>query len=330
MIPEHCLGDSPESPCGRNREGPLCGVCIENYRSSITTGPCEECPEDSGSSWLFSILIMAVMSLGVIFVYYLVLKSGQGFERRMKGAEGTKKLTFRNLAVVNGELYDTEYGKVKSNPDFLYKMKIMVSFFQIGNVIAFQGELTWPSYYQSFIAVFKIFNFDFVPWQSLGCATRFDYYGRAVIVGCIPIVVMVLIVCFFFLPMYCMDRKDMSDSAKFRDARKVSRRKFWKITLFTAFLLYPHVSNMVLGVYNCIEVEKTYYLTQDLNLLCLDDRWKVYAAICSVFSLMYPVGIPLFYLNQFKKYRSRMREPGVFLQLGFLYGAYSDHAWCLT
>ena len=53
----------------------------------------------------------------------------------------------------------------------------------------------------------------------------------------IPMGILVLLWLFFLLPMYYFDRRDMRDQVSYRSARNRSRRKFWKLVLFTIFLM---------------------------------------------------------------------------------------------
>ena len=66
-----------------------------------------------------------------------------------------------------------------------------------------------------------------------------------------PLAMLVCIFFFFLLPMYYCDRRDMSDSEHYRLARKRTRRKFWKLVLFTVFLGYPGVSAICLSLFQC-------------------------------------------------------------------------------
>lgn len=42
---------------------------------------------------------------------------------------------------------------------------------------------------------------------------------------------------------------------------------------------------------------------------------------------MYPIGVPLFFFHVLYRYRYRRDEPGVRLQVGFLYEAYESSSW---
>ncbi len=98
-----------------------------------------------------------------------------------------------------------------------------------------------------------------------------DYYGKFFIVTCTPIFLMLCLLLFYLLPQYVMDSRDMSDSQAGRQRRKRRRRVFWKLTIFSFFLIYPFVSTTVLSMFVCREVNGVSYLKvrPPLPLLCL-------------------------------------------------------------
>ena len=110
-------------------------------------------------------------------------------------------------------------------------------------------------------------------------------------------------------------------------ARKRSRRKFWRMLLFSLFLIYPGVSSVVLRLFVCTKIQDTYYLRADFRLECYTTEWSYYAITGIFFIAMYPIGIPLFFMYMMKRYRYRLHEDGVKAELGFLYDAYDHEVW---
>jgi hypothetical protein len=87
-------------------------------------------------------------------------------------------------------------------PNVTYKMKILITFFQIIVGLSFRPEYPYPTYFRSFISAFAFITFDFVPWQSLvlrascgrfaahfvgtcacdqGCLTPIDFYIKILV-----------------------------------------------------------------------------------------------------------------------------------------------------
>jgi len=71
--------------------------------------------------------------------------------------------------------------------------------------------VSWPSAFTDFIEAFAVFNFDFIPWQTLGCAAAFDYFTKAVIVGLIPIIVVVVLMIFFAINTVISDQSTLQN-----------------------------------------------------------------------------------------------------------------------
>jgi len=212
-------------------------------------------------------------------------------------------------------------------PNVTYKLKILINFLQIGTGLAFVVDIPWPSGFKSFMTLFAFVNLDFVPWQSLGCATKFTYFTKYQIAISIPVGVMLLLFFLFLLPMYVMDATDMSDDESKRSYRKRARRKFWKLALFTLFLIYPNECSTVLDFFVCKKIGGPNFLLSDFKVQCYDTEWvkNVPYAIAAI--VVYPVGVPLGFLYFLRRYRKRLHEPGVRIQLGFLYEAYATTVW---
>lgn len=212
-------------------------------------------------------------------------------------------------------------------PNFMYKVKILIGFFQIASYLPSQGDIEWPRAFQDFISAFSLFNFDFIPWQSLGCAANLNYFNKTVIVGFVPICAALVLVVFFAIGVFMSDTTSLENQMEKGQRHSGYWRQFVRLLLFTVFLLYPLVSKSAIGVFNCITVEGVDYLVADFNLHCYDSTWTTFAFIDGLFILLYPVGIPVAYFVILRQNLPQMREPETILKLGFLYEAYTSHAW---
>jgi len=82
-----------------------------------------------------------------------------------------------------------------------------------------------------------------------------------------------------------------------------------------------------LNMYVCKTVEGVSYLKSDFTRQCYDATWKKYLGWNVVMILLYPIGVPLWFFYLLWRYRKRFQEPGVLLELGFLYDGYDKHVW---
>ena len=218
-------------------------------------------------------------------------------------------------------------GKVRSSPSITYKLKILVGFFQIAVNLAFAVDVPWPSHYRRFIQIFSFFSLDFIPWQSMECVTSLDYYTKLLIVTLTPIAILGLIVIFFLLPMYVINKRDMNDDEARRLSNDRRRRQFWKLTLFTIFLIWPNVCATILGLFVCKDVNGTSYVLTDMEVECYDSRWWNFLPPALVMIIVYPVGVPLLFFYFLYSSREKFSLSETKLQLGFLYEAYTTQAW---
>jgi hypothetical protein len=77
----------------------------------------------------------------------------------------------------------------------------------------------------------------------------------------------------------------------------------------------------------CRDISGVPYLLGDFTLRCYDSSWYTWEGFAISMVMVYPVGVPCFFLALLLRYRTRLSEVGVRVQLGFLYAGYSDAAW---
>eukprot|EP01006_Ploeotia_vitrea_P035745 TRINITY_DN65931_c10_g3_i2.p1 TRINITY_DN65931_c10_g3~~TRINITY_DN65931_c10_g3_i2.p1 ORF type:complete len:506 (+),score=273.25 TRINITY_DN65931_c10_g3_i2:97-1614(+) len=170
-------------------------------------------------------------------------------------------------------------------------------------------------------------NFDFFQWSSVDCVVTTNFYDKYIITVVTPLLLFVIVLLVFLVPLYVKHIWRQDDFELKRAARMRSTRKFWKLVLFTMFLIYPGVSSIIFRLYLCREVNGTEYLLSDFSIQCGSDEWLRYAYFNLVAILLYPIGIPAFFYFMLQRNRKQLHLPGVRVQLGFLYEAYSPQLW---
>jgi len=214
----------------------------------------------------------------------------------------------------------------RSNTSLMFNLKILLGFFQVGYQLQYL-DIPWPSYFLSFIAVFDFLSLGLVPWTSVKCAVTLTIFDQIVVTTIVPLLVLLALVLVYIVPLLVFDRLDMADSFVRRQERQEKRAKFWKLVLFTLFLLFPAVSSSVLSFFACREVDGSYYLVADFRVQCYAAEWNRYLGYVIVMVLVYPVGIPLTLLAVLLKYRKRLSDRWVAIAIGFLYQAYDENHW---
>jgi len=330
------LADANGSPCSGHRTGPICAVCEEGYSSPSGTGDCQPCP-DRTTSYATSITILVIFLVLILVMYWIVLRTDRTL--MLEAKELQKKRRENEWAwfeddYMNEEIQkklfekDATLGAVpRAKPNFTYKLKILLGFFQITTNLAFALDIPWPTAYQQFITQFTMLNFDFIQWSSVGCVVSTHFYTKFLAITMAPLAILVLVFLFYWVPRYIRSVQTEQDYELRRGAEQRSRRQFWKLFLFTLFLIYPGVSSTVLRLFVCRDINGVNYLLADFTVECGTSEWRTYALIDIFFIALYPIGIPFFFWVMIYSNRTKLRFPDVRVQLGFLYEAYTAQMW---
>lgn len=75
------------------------------------------------------------------------------------------------------------------------------------------------------------------------------------------------------------------DLAEYYMAQKRSRRKFWKLVLFTIFLMYSGVSSTVLRYFICRNIGGVEFLVQDFTITCTSSSYIRFLPVAIVMVL---------------------------------------------
>ena len=220
----------------------------------------------------------------------------------------------------------TIYGPPVPPPDFTYKLKIFMSFLQISTNITSGLELQWPTTYTNWMLFFDVFNFDFILSSaiSVDCIGGYNYYSKYIMIVITPLGILVGILVLYLLPKYLECACFRHQSAQ---ARARSKMVFWRLFLYSLFMIYPAVSSNVLRLYVCTDIDGTSWLLTDLRVQCYTSQWKTYAFASLSLVLLYPIGIPTFFFALLRMNRSQLSEDRLKVQLGFLYAGYRSETW---
>jgi len=331
----HCPGvAATDSLCAANRGGPLCAQCLEGYSETVG-GICQNC---SGSvSVVFFVIIVVIVASILIGMYVVILRSGSEMMEAAAREDASKQERVRRSTIGEksdafgaddvGLDYDTNrygdhiswHGPPSPRPNFTYKMKIALSFIQIVTNVAIGLETPWPATFKTFIGWFNPANLDFVQLSAVKCVVTSTYYTKLWTFCIIPVLLITGVILFVLIPGYIANSGSTPEG---RTARKIVRKKTWKLVLFTLFLVYPSVSSFVLRLYVCKYVDGVAYLVADFAITCYDSTYNFHARLDIITVILYPVGIPLFIYAMINRYKNRLDEVGIRAELGFLYDAY--------
>ena len=207
-----------------------------------------------------------------------------------------------------------------------YKLKIMLSFLQIATNLSSGLDIQWPTLYKSFLLNFDIINFTSILGNvtSSECIGAVTYYRELVVMMLAPLIAFAACVVLYLLPSHfdllCFRHQTLQSKTR-------TRMKFWKLFLYTLFLIYPSLSSTVLREFVCISIDSTDWLLTNLRVQCYTSDWYFYSYVALPFIVLYPIGIPLFFFVLLHSNRRHLHERRVQAQLGFLYASYQRQLW---
>lgn len=337
QLVDHCTGGFSAS-CGGNREGVLCNKCKPGYE--VIASQCRKCGSASASIAVF-VVLATMLVLIVIGMFYVVLKMDKNQLHDLKRRTMHEKFSMDMKELVDDEASMSRHigeeptimGAPPPSPNFVYKLKIILGFFQISVALALTLDLPLPSLFKSFISFFNVANFDIVQWTRFGCVLPITFLEKHLVVAVFPVALILGIFLLYLFPKslsYLIRKcyvRDLYSEANLRSSYQRSIQKFTKMVLFIIFLIYPTVSSIILKLFSCRTVEGVPYLSADFRIRCDSEEWKARAKLNILFTIMFPVAIPLFFAIILFYNRRRLHYPETLIKLGFLYAAYFDDVW---
>lgn len=336
QLVDHCVGGLT-GQCGGNRDGVLCNKCREGYE--VVGAVCRKCGSASTSIVVFSLMVCLVFVI-IVFMFYVVLKMDKHQLHQLKyrselekaSADLSEEIVVYGTRRLSLQNFSTD-GTPTPAPNFVYKLKIILGFFQICVAMAFSLDIPWPDLFKSFISTFNVANFDIVQWTRFGCVLPITYLEKHLIVAVFPLALIGGTYFFYLFPKTIVFYKrrfysvDQIKNEEILSSFKRGKRKFFKMVLFSIFLIYPTVSSVILKLFSCRYIEGTSFLTADFRVRCDSEEWKRQAKLNILFTIMFPVAIPLCFTLLLFTHRHRLHYPETLVKLGFLYAAYYENSW---
>jgi len=286
--------------------------------------------------------VVAIGALLILWIqYYFVLWSSQELldasdieDLLQTGNFEMTEKAYLTLRTLRYGRYLTTSGPPPPRPEAQYKLKILLTFIQILLNLSLSLEIDYPQRFVTFINYFNPLNLDFVKLTSADCiSSAIDHYFKFYCWLLLPVGMILILYVAYLLPNQC--NRNATGAQK-----KRRRREFWRLVMFTLFLVYPSVSSSIFSIFVCKDVEGTSYLTADFSLLCYTEKWKTVSYVAFAAIVIYPIGVPFFFLWQLRSYRygkapvaygqakiNRLPEKGIRAQLGFLYDCYDGRVW---
>jgi len=195
-------------------------------------------------------------------------------------------------------------------------VKIIIAYLQVLSILpgAMPG-IRWPSAFSFISSMLGLVRLEFTHFVPLGCIIPggLSYYGIFFIMISMP----VLLICGIMLTL------SMRLATEFMNASAIMTKRVINQHINTAlgvlYLVYPAVSIKILQIFNCRNIEGTYYMYLDLTQECFTSEWSMYAMIAGAAFLVYTVGIPIFCYVLIQRNIHKIHLPYFKERFGFLY-----------
>jgi hypothetical protein len=294
---ETCLGNNI---CGNNGTGPVCGLC--DITGVMTTRGCQPCPPEET---IAPIRTVSIVIVSIIFLLFWIWFSWTPFFPDLGNLLGKAIFCLKYIGEKGGNLKEklenlySAFTTLKEWSDkfkFPQYFKIFVSFFQVtSSFISFQVQ--WPPTLLSALTWLKAtVNFSVLALPGVSCIWRTISYRQKLLTYTISPLVFVALL---GLPsLVGMTRNRIwtikpggSEYSTYKQRLDETLDRFWNGVMFSAFMLYPMLSLVVMEPFNCMPsglgLLNADYREPCPLLLSFERLWTC------VFILLYPVGIPI-------------------------------------
>ncbi|GMH79018.1 hypothetical protein TrST_g1172 [Triparma strigata] len=176
--------------------------------------------------------------------------------------------------------------------------KIMLSYFQVVGALSFNFDINFPPLFTMLMSfVSSIVNLEFLNMMPVGCVMTTNYHHTLLVYTAIPFVAGVAMIV-----AYKMLR---------RKGRITASNTIFGWLLFMMFLILPSVSTKILNTFACRDFDGSYgsFLKVDYSIDCASAEHKMYELYAQVCVIIYPLGIPLFYVWLLHRARKKL-DPG--------------------
>ncbi|GMH62118.1 hypothetical protein TrLO_g3231 [Triparma laevis f. longispina] len=288
LSPDHCLGGSnPEDQCKEGHTGPLCAICNDGYAS---TGSgmflkCSNCEEgDPVTTIIFVVFVF-------FFFTFLMITLSSFCCSKTKDSDSLAS----NSVLLHSKIDSFLEFYVQARPFG----KIVLSYFQVVGALSFNFDIEFPPFFTMLMTyISSIVNLDFLNMLPVGCVmSSFNYHHTLLIYTLVP-----FLIGFNMIVAYLILRKKGKIAAS---------NAIFSWFLFMMFLILPSVSSKILNTFACRYFDGSYgsFLKVDYSIDCASDDHVFYEAYAKLCILIYPLGIPTFYVWLLRRARKSL-NPG--------------------
>jgi hypothetical protein len=264
-------GSNGPYTCTEGNKGPYCTLCKDGYLVTID-GTCRQCSGESSVSSLGFILAITLLSL----LCLLLLIAWLYRHHLMTSFQST---------------YHRITDALESQSS---KIKILFAFTQI--ISQFPTVLALPRipFFSTLTSYLGILSFNLLSYFKFQCEIQVNFYDKLLFITLLPLVLTPLLYLFYYLKaFFALLQNSNNPSFSYWDAKRKATYSF----LVILFVIFAPSSTIILQTFVCEDFDDgTSYMYADYHLSCHTNTHQFYVLYAAFMVLLYPIGIPLFYL----------------------------------
>lgn len=236
-----------------------------------------------------------------------LIGGGGGIFSDISLPDGPSLQSLQDTASAIGDAW-MQLGEVLAGP----MLRIIISLYQVLKPLGAVFEISYPPFYDDFLAWFSVIEFDFISIDAmpLSCFMRINFMHSLILRTAGPIAVLGLMYLYY---RHC--HRKAAEKAKLGAIGEV-KRYISRADLvgnggfMLIFLIYPSTCSKIFQAFMCEYFDDdTWYLKADYTIDCSSATYQ-YAFVPYAFVMMfcYPIGTPLIYASLFWVYRDVLQK----------------------
>jgi hypothetical protein len=147
----------------------------------------------------------------------------------------------------------------------------------------------WPEGFSEVVKKLNVVNLGFSSLSGIMLCQASDitFYDILVLQTCIPLGIVMLIVCVSYVLVHCFSMNS-----------NVVQEWSWYVVFLLTFLVCPSVSQTIFQCFQCTDdINGSTYLEADMRIMCDSSEYQRYWMVAIAAIFVYPLGIPMLYLG---------------------------------
>ena len=319
--PELCISPERTPSCRAGHAGLLCGLCEPGF--TIQNGLCVACADGARvTDWGLALEIIVAIVGGTCIILFLMLLVWYPLlppvwkERIADWMAWVTELPSRALRVVKKKVSAAIAKKEKARQERKYKklidamshhsselfvcVMIIVADLQIVGSFKESMAVPWPKAYATFGVILRAVNIQLFKLPGLACTVpKLGLYQYTE-----SLTLFTATVIFFLVTLWYVGFKYALRAGRFTRKQLVKyTRRDYVMLLGLLKALYIPLSEAILSLFLCEDFEGVFYMKMDLSQQCNTPLHSLYIVLGVVWTIIFPIGVPLMYLHSLVFYR---------------------------